>query len=384
MLMNRKRTALALLAFFVMITIVLLDPHHTANASSQGELAFDYSGRFTVNETEGTVSLTVIRTMGSAGAVTIDYYTRDKENVPASHPARPGQDFEAVSGTLVFADGESAKTIVVPLINDSLYEEYPESFVIELKNPTGGATLSKTSYFCGVTIISDDDPNSTNVIRAEKMINGEGDGYARVRLTRKNPTNDEVLIHYQTSPGTAQSPSDYDEAAGVIAFAPGETVKVLTIPVHDDNYAEEAEYFFVAFQNVSEENVYVNLLDPDTRISYVDNDRAYVRFKDPVVYAMEETRGAYIKVTRTGERPITVEYETIAGTAAAGTDFTAARKTLSFTKGEVSKTIFVPLLDDSLAEYMESFTIRLFDPIGGVIIETETIEVHILDKDHLT
>ncbi len=45
---------------------------------------------------------------GSAGKITVDYYTADET-------ACEGEDYEAVSGTLVFGPGETEQTILVPI-----------------------------------------------------------------------------------------------------------------------------------------------------------------------------------------------------------------------------------------------------------------------------
>ncbi|MBK7992435.1 MAG: hypothetical protein IPK14_03175 [Blastocatellia bacterium] len=92
---------------------------------------------YTVNETDGTVTITVIRTNGSDGTITIDYST-------SNGSAIAGADYNAVSGTLTFANGETTKTFNITLLPDSLTESN-ETFNITLSNPTGGATLGNTS-----------------------------------------------------------------------------------------------------------------------------------------------------------------------------------------------------------------------------------------------
>lgn len=92
---------------------------------------------YTVNETDGTVTITVIRTNGSDGTITIDYST-------SNGSAMAGADYNAASGTLTFANGETTKTFNITLLPDSLTESN-ETFNITLSNPTGGTTLGNTS-----------------------------------------------------------------------------------------------------------------------------------------------------------------------------------------------------------------------------------------------
>jgi hypothetical protein len=68
----------------------------------------------------------------------------------ANGTALAGQDYQAVSGTLAFAQDETTKTIVVPILIDSLVEAV-ETFTVTLSAPTGGAGLGQATVT--VTIV---------------------------------------------------------------------------------------------------------------------------------------------------------------------------------------------------------------------------------------
>ncbi len=70
---------------------------------------------------------------GVAGPVTVDYATRDGS-------AKAGEDYEAASGTLVFAPGETRKTVSVALLDDA-HDEGEETFTLALSN-AGGARIA--------------------------------------------------------------------------------------------------------------------------------------------------------------------------------------------------------------------------------------------------
>ena len=96
---------------------------------------------------------------------------------------------------------------------------------------------------------------------------------------------------------------------------------------------------------------------------------------------VEEGAGAVlafaVTLSRTASGTLTVDYATSDGTATAGTDYTAASGTLSFTAGESSKTIEVTVLDDSHDEGEETLTLRLSNASGGRLTDgkaTGTIE----------
>ena len=65
---------------------------------------------------------------------------------------------------------------------------------------------------------------------------------------------------------------------------------------------------------------------------------------------------------------VTADYTTTNGTALAGSDFTAKSGTLTFAPGDTSKLVPVTIIDDSLAEDDETFTLNLSNATGGIAI----------------
>ncbi len=99
-----------------------------------GTLQFS-QGYYSVKESNGSIILTVNRTDGSNGQVSVKYAT-------VEGTALEGHDFVKTSGTLVFGDGETSATITIPLLIDQ-EPEPPEYFKVVLSDPTGGAVLGQ-------------------------------------------------------------------------------------------------------------------------------------------------------------------------------------------------------------------------------------------------
>ncbi|MCP5432435.1 MAG: FG-GAP repeat protein [Alphaproteobacteria bacterium] len=72
-----------------------------------------------------------------------------------------------------------------------------------------------------------------------------------------------------------------------------------------------------------------------------------------------------VSLTGAALAPVTVDYETIDGTALAGIDYVATSGQIAFAVGEQSKTITVTVNADILAEGNETFTLHLFNPSGA-------------------
>jgi len=108
-------------------------------APPTGTLQFS-SATYSVGEAGPTVTITVTRTGGSAGAATVHYAT-------SNGTATAGSDYTATSGDLSWAAGDAAsKTITIPIIDDAVVDP-AETFTCALSGATGaslGAPASTT------------------------------------------------------------------------------------------------------------------------------------------------------------------------------------------------------------------------------------------------
>jgi hypothetical protein len=106
-------------------------------ASAVGSLQLSAASD-TVLQSAGSVTLTVNRTGGSTGAVSVPYAT-------SNGTAVAGTDYTAASGTLNWADGDAAaKTFVVAVSNAAPFSG-AKTFNVTLSSAGGGATLSTPS-----------------------------------------------------------------------------------------------------------------------------------------------------------------------------------------------------------------------------------------------
>ena len=86
------------------------------------------STAFYTTEASGTVTLTIQRNHGIKGVIDISYSTSDGS-------ASGGDDYQLSAGTVRFYDGDTTKTIDVPLLDDDETEAHFESFTVSLSLP---------------------------------------------------------------------------------------------------------------------------------------------------------------------------------------------------------------------------------------------------------
>lgn len=135
------------------------------NAATNVQQGFTITGalvtlsqsNYNVNESDGAVTITVNRTGDVSVPFTVDYVTDDTGAPSQCAPAGGNTlassrcDFGLTLGTLKFAAGETQKTFVIPIIQDS-YTEGPETFTVNLSNLIGTGAAFATPSSATVTI----------------------------------------------------------------------------------------------------------------------------------------------------------------------------------------------------------------------------------------
>jgi hypothetical protein len=116
------------------------------DATAPPTLQFSVSN-YNVNEADGSVQVTVMRTGNPGGAVSVNFAT-------ANGAATDQSDYTASLGTLRFATGEMQKSFNV-IVTDDAFVEPQETFNLSLSNPSGGAGVGAPSS-ATVTINSED------------------------------------------------------------------------------------------------------------------------------------------------------------------------------------------------------------------------------------
>jgi len=146
---------------------VTMDANHTMTAvyTTPMTVQFD-SASYSAAENIGSKVITVTRTGDVSGPATVDYATSDTAgsincNVLNTGIASSRCDYETELGTLKFGVGETAKTILVSIVDDA-YADGNEIFTITLSNPTGAALGSPNS--AQITIIDNETQNGNNPI----------------------------------------------------------------------------------------------------------------------------------------------------------------------------------------------------------------------------
>ena len=204
---------------------------------------------------EGTSTLEVLVELSEPTGVpvSVDWATADTDE-PES-----GVDFEAASGTLDFAPGETSKVIPITVYGDTI-DELGQLWEIEwgavvFSSPVN-ATMGSGFGALAFALIVDDDPPPTVLPGGGLVVEGDaGTTVLEVTVALSAPSGNAVSVDWATAATVQPEPGvDFEAASGTVVFAPGETSKTVSIVVYGDLVDEPgqlwgAEWGAVAFSN---------------------------------------------------------------------------------------------------------------------------------------
>ncbi len=121
--------------------------------ANPGTFVFSSATYEVEEDTPGFGTITVNRVNGNVGAASVNYTT-------SNGSATAGSDYTTSAGTLNFVGGETSRTFIVPITNDTTAEP-TETINLALSNPTGG-TLG-TPGTAVLTILEDEPLQSFEV-----------------------------------------------------------------------------------------------------------------------------------------------------------------------------------------------------------------------------
>jgi hypothetical protein len=210
-------------------------------------IRIDYGPVSVTEGNTGTRPITfTVRLSGPFGQpVSVWYETADGKSWQG--PATAGADYQAASGTLTFGPGETSKTITV-LVNGDRLGEVDEIFFVNLTGAVNGYITGSQ----GQGTIWDDEPRVfvSDVTMAEGQ---RGQTTLFTFTVALSVAYDQpVTVSYSTANGSAKANlGDYVARSGTLTFAPGETIKTITIEVKGDSKREANETFYLDLFDLS-------------------------------------------------------------------------------------------------------------------------------------
>jgi hypothetical protein len=313
------------------------------------------------------------------GSFTVTLSAPSTQRVSVSYSTAEGTatlgDFGRVSGTIYFEPGETTKTIFVGADGDP-FDEFDETFTLNLSNPIG-ATIVRGQGTC--TILDSDPPPTVSISDTPPITEGNsGPTTGLISVSLSKESGKPITVSYTMADGTAIAGSDYPAASGSITFIPGQpTSQYISFVINGDTTKEENETFFVNLSNP----VNVTIADGQGIATIWNDDTPTVQMNQLNFNIAEGAGSLSLTVRRFGDPsiPVAVNYATFDGAglqdcdlkngkASSRCDYVNVVGTLRFNAGDTSKTISIPIVDDTYLEGTESFSISLSSPSGGAVL----------------
>ena len=335
--------------------------------------------------------------------VSFDWTTRDDGS------ATEGVDYEATASSFTFAPGVTSLQSGIAITSDTVPEP-DETFSIVLSNLSNAVPGDTT----GTVTIRDDelDYGVTMFGTPGEFVEGEEVAFTlrRIPSIPASEFSSQILPSYpcfqavrcldlNAAPGNkaltlnleVTQVGDFASQAlpATVTFAPGDRFAIVRIPTDDDSQTEPAGAITVRILSGSGyttefvgtvATATANILDNDLAISIDDAQAAESAGQ------MEFT----VRLSAPAPRQVTVNAATVDGNATShanvtatslGQDFEAKSETITFEVGEQQKTFSVNLVDDSIQEMDETFSVVLSDPSQGSGLADDAAAGAIVDDE---
>ncbi len=280
-------------------------------------------------------------------------------------------------GTLGDDDGDASVTYT-----PSAGHSGPDTFTFRVNDGLDDSTVATVSLTVEET--STEPPPTISIADATVTEVNSGTVALIFDVNLSAAADEDVVVEYATAEGTAEAGSDFEAVADTLTITAGATSGSINVTVQGDTLYEPDENFTMTL------SAPVNAtLGTATATGTIENDDAVPAISISDAQATEGDSGTTqltfdVTVSTASGVEATAEYTTSDGSAASGSDYTAASGTVSFPPGNTSQTIVVDVLGDSSEEDDETLTITLSNPADASLTTTTATGTIIDDDDSVT
>jgi len=175
-----------------------------------------------------------------------------------------------------------------------------------------------------------------------------------------------VTVNYATANGTATAGGDYTATSGTLTFAAGVRTQTVTVSTWGDTTSEGNETLMLNLSGAVNAAILDNqgigtILNDDVTLPSISINNVAIKEGDSGYTNMIFT----LSLSAASKQSVSVSFNTIDGTATAGSDYLAASGTVTFAAGQTKQTIAVRIYGDSVYEANESFSLQLSNPTNA-------------------
>lgn len=275
-------------------------------------------------------------------------------------------------------------------IADDTIGEPSEAYSVALSNATTtntpGATITTASVT--TTIIDNDVPETPVVTIAaiDATASEAGTSTGTFRITRTDVSGPLTVNYVIDAASTATAGADYTGLSGSVTFAAGEAFRDIVITPINDAIYEPPETVKI---NLSAATSGQYVLGAQTTATVTIEDDDMVVWVSGTQSGVEGSQNGTLTLTRSGDAvALNVAYQVLSSSLAqSGSDYIAPSGTVSFAVGQLTATIIISVIDDTVIEPSETVNIHILpDMATGTYLvgSPATGTVTIIDNDLAT
>jgi Calx-beta domain/Right handed beta helix region len=352
-------------------------------ATSEFSASFDYSNALVafaeasanVLESAGTHLATLTRTGPPGTAFSVRVRAFDDTASQPAHYSFPTQ-------TVNFTATQTSAVISVSLVDDTIQNPV-RSFTLFVDNPTNGVVVGPLPSQI-VNVADDNDTPPTISFGPRVPAAGEGNtGTTTVtfEVLLDRTYSSVVTVLFSTLAGSADAGSDFTPASATLTFPPGTISRTATVQVLGDNTYETDEFFSVQLSNPSG----ASLIGSPSLINHtITNDDSPPTVTISSVTVAENVAGGQAMVTLNVSNPTSLTISGIlvltAGTASVTEDYLGFQTSFNIPPNSTSFQVPVIIIDDSMDEADETFTLAITGLINGT--PGASVTATIIDNDN--
>ena len=328
-------------------------------------------GSGTIAEGGESLLLTVRLSAPDTKAVRVGYVISGGESTPSAVPADyrlsvGSAGLPGPSGNIEFRPGETVKQVRIAAVDDAT-REGTESLRFTLFRPVG-CTVNAASSRVDISVLDNDAYTASLVPQGPSRI-AEGSAASFV-IELSSPATRAETFFVSTQDGTATT-RDYRplrEMPVTILVGQRRSQPFALNTVADADATETDEYFLV---NARPRSADMPAIDPQG-VTIIGSGPAPITLSVTDTSVVEGNSGLtactfIVRLSAPALDPIVVQYATADGTASAGVDYVAASGSLTFALGQISKTVTVNVIGDTVVEDAETFQFVASTTAGGIV-----------------
>jgi len=305
----------------------------------------------------------------------VNVYVHSEDQTTTANSDYKKLPTSGVDTVVTIKAGKDTATFFVRILDDLLHEN-AESFKLVLDSTdtlTDGSMLP-TANIGGVgygigTIFDNDSAPKVSVIdtaQQEPAVAGAS-ATMKFRIHLSAPSGLPVSVAWSTLDGTAQTkiaPYDFVDTGSSVTIRAGLSDTTISVRILGDSLYEGTEAFKLNLSTVTDGY----FVDSSAVGTISDNDSAPKVYIDSQTVREGETAVFKLRLQRESGLPLTLDWNTLEGTAKKDVDFKDTLGTVTIPAGQLTSSVSVRALTDNVSgEGAENFKVVLKNLVNGLV-----------------